>query len=74
VTHRLSTPDAMNIVRIAISLFILILLGTATAGWIWTAGHQSPPQARASHLVLGLASFAGIAGLVALWRPRSPRG
>jgi hypothetical protein len=64
----------MNTVRIAISLFILVLLGTSTAGWIWTARHQSAPQANASHVVLALASLAGVAGLIALWRPRSRRG
>lgn len=68
-----SALDAMNIIRITISLFILILIGIATAGWIWTARHQSVSQASASHLVLALASLAGIAGLIALWGRRSPR-
>lgn len=72
-TRRPSTSNAMNIVRIAISLFILILLGTSAAGWIWTAGHQSASQVAASHLVLTLASLAGIVGLIALWGRRSPR-
>ena len=55
-------------IRAAISVFIVILLAIVRLGWIWTASHQPPPQAAASHAVLLLSAGAGIAGLVALWR------
>jgi hypothetical protein len=61
---------AMNIIRIAISLFILVLLVISVAGWIWTGRNQPAPHASASHVVLTLGALAGVAGLVALWRPR----
>lgn len=58
----------MNAIRTAISLFILILIGIAAAGWIWTGAHQSASQAAASRVVLALAMLAGVAGLLSLWR------
>lgn len=64
--------DARNIVRTTISLFILVLIGTSAAGWIWTRRHQPAAQAGASHVVLTLGALAGVAGLVALWRPGRP--
>ncbi|HET7217083.1 MAG TPA: hypothetical protein VFJ02_03510 [Vicinamibacterales bacterium] len=60
----------MNAVRIAISLFIVILIGVATTGWVWTAGHQPAAQATASRVVLTLCIVAGLVGLGALWRRR----
>jgi hypothetical protein len=60
----------MNIIRIAISLFIVVLLVISAAGWIWTGRNQPRPQSDASHIVLTLGALAGVAGLVALWRPR----
>jgi uncharacterized membrane protein len=59
---------AMNAVRIAISLFILVLIGVSVVGWVWTGHHQSASQSEASRVVLTLAALAGVAGLVALWR------
>lgn len=58
----------MNALRIAISLFILLLLVACVAGWVWTGEHQPAPQSTASHIVLGLSALAGIVGLVAIWR------
>lgn len=65
----------MNAIRIAISLFVLILITVSAVGWIWTGAHQTASQAAASHVVLGLAMLAGLIGLIALWRPqRGDRG
>jgi hypothetical protein len=60
----------MNIVRIAISLFILVLIVVSASGWIWTGSHQTASQAAASRIVLGLCILAGLVGLTALWRTR----
>jgi hypothetical protein len=57
-----------NLVRVAITLFVLALLGTVTLGWIWTTTHQPPPLRTASHLVLGIAAVAGIFALAKIWR------
>jgi hypothetical protein len=61
----------MNIIRVAISLFILVLIGVSATGWIWTGSHQPAAQSAASRVVLTLCILAGIGGLVALWRPRT---
>jgi len=61
----------MNGIRIAISAFILILIGVATTGWIWTGRHQAAAQSTASRVVLSLCIVAGLVGLSALWRPRA---
>jgi len=63
---------AMNIVRIAISLFIAVLIAISAIGWIWTGRHQPASQARASRVVLTLSALAGLGGLAALWRPGRP--
>jgi hypothetical protein len=60
----------MNIVRIAITLFILVVIAVSALGWIWTGSHQTPSESEASRVVLTLGVLAGVAGLVALWRAR----
>lgn len=62
--------DAMNVVRIAISLFILVVVAVAVTGWIWTGTHQTAAQSAASRIVLSACILAGMAGLAALWRVR----
>ena len=58
----------MNAVRIAITVFVLILLTVVTLGWIWTARHQPPALRTASHVVLGVSALSGIFALVKIWR------
>ncbi len=61
-------------IRAAISGFIVVVIGLAISGWLWTTGHQTRVQARASHVVLALAILAGLIGLKALWwRPEGAR-
>jgi len=62
----------MNGIRIAISVFIVILIALAVAGWIWTGSHQTPEQWMASRVVLSIAALSGVVGLVAIWRVRRP--
>jgi hypothetical protein len=57
-----------NGIRLAISAFLVVLLGLCVTGWIWTATHPLPPKAVASHVVLGIAILSGVIGLVAVWR------
>ncbi len=60
----------MNYVRVAISLFVVILITISVTGWIWTGSHQAPAQSVASRLVLSLGILAGGVGLAAIWRAR----
>lgn len=62
----------MNTLRIAITLFTLILLIILVLGWGWTGAHQPPPARIASHVVLGIATLAGLFAIVRIWtvRPR----
>jgi hypothetical protein len=60
-------------IRLAASIFILVLMGLTAMGWIWTGAHQPPAQAVAARFVLALAALAGVVGLVALWRWRPGR-
>ena len=66
----------MNALRVAISLFVGVLIAIALLGWAWTTSHQTPRQAIASHAVLGLGVLAGVAGVIASWwvRPGNGRG
>ncbi len=63
----------MTRVRILISVFMVILLTIVALGWSWTASHQPPALAAASHVVLGIAGLAGIFALVTLWRANPQR-
>ena len=56
-------------VRIAISVFVVILLFLVTMGMGWTGQHQAPAAALASRLVLGISAAFGIVALVVIWRP-----
>lgn len=58
----------MTIIRLTATLFILLLLATATMGWVWTGTHQTGGPLVAARLVLALSAAAGVVGLVALWR------
>jgi hypothetical protein len=60
-------------VRLAISAFILLIIGVLLRGWVWTAAHQPAPQATASHVVLTIGIIGSVIGLAALWRPRAKR-
>jgi len=55
-------------IRLAASLFILVLIGLSALGWVWAGTHQPPDQALAGRTVLALGAIAGVVGLVALWR------
>ena len=58
----------MKGIRLAITLFVLILLAVSTLGWVWTGTHQSAAQSAASRAVLSLGIGAGLLGLTAIWR------
>lgn len=63
----------MNVVRILITLFILLLLTIVGLGWVWTTTHQPPGQIVASHVVLTVAALAGVFAITRIWRPDRPR-
>lgn len=58
----------MRLVRVAISAFILVVVLTLVAGWIWTGSHQPASQSAASRLVLALGMAACVVGLTSIWR------
>jgi hypothetical protein len=60
--------QVQNAVRVAITVFILILLTVVALGWIWTSGHQQPPLRTASQTVLIVAAASGIFALTRIWR------
>jgi len=60
--------SAMNAIRAVISLFVGVLIVISVLGWRWTSAHQTPSQAIASHLALGLAIVAGAVGVLVIWR------
>ena len=60
----------MNGVRIAITAFIVVLIITATTGFVWVGSHQTAAQATASRTVLLLCIAAGVIGVRNVWRSR----
>jgi hypothetical protein len=57
-------------IRLAASVFILVLIALSVMGWVWAGTHQPADQVLAARTVLGLSALTGAAGLVALWRWR----
>lgn len=57
----------MNVLRTAISVFLVAVILLSIAGWIW-AGQQSSFQATGARVVLGLGSLASLGALLELWR------
>lgn len=61
---------AVTAIRLAASVFILLLIALSVMGWVWAGAHQPPDQVLAARTVLGLSALTGAVGLVALWRWR----
>ena len=60
----------MNGIRVAITAFIVVLMITATTGFVWVGRHQTARQASASRIVLALCIGAGMVGMMEVWRSR----
>jgi hypothetical protein len=60
-------------VRVAITLFILILLSIVGLGLSWTSAHQAPGLRLGGQIVLALAGIAGIVALAQIWRADPPQ-
>jgi hypothetical protein len=61
----------MTAIRLAISVFLLILVVLSVMGWVWSGTNQPAPLAAAARLVLLIGGLAGVGGLAAIWRRRS---
>ena len=65
-----TTVNAMTGVRLAITAFIIVLIATASTGFVWVGRHQTAAQATASRTVLLLCIGAGLVGVRNIWRAR----
>ena len=65
---------AHNVIRIAISLFVVVLVWVSALGWIWAGAHLSPTLAFAARVVLAASVIAAGAALSLLWRWRPGAG
>jgi hypothetical protein len=65
---------AHNVIRLAISLFVVVLVWVSALGWIWAGTHLSAGQAVASRIVLAAGVIAAGAALSMLWRWRPGGG
>ena len=59
---------AHNVIRIAISLFVVVLVWVSALGWIWVGTHLSSALALAARVVLAAGMIAAGAALSMLWR------
>lgn len=57
-------------VRIAMSIFVAVLVWLSVMGWRWVGTHLSPTQALAGRVVLAAGAAAAIGALGVLWRHR----
>lgn len=65
-----TTVTALNVFRLLITAFIVVLIAVASTGWVWVGSHQSSAQAFASRVVLTVCVAAGLIGVGALWSRR----
>jgi len=59
----------MNAVRSVISVFLLILLALAVAGFVW-AGGQPSPKREGARVALTLCGLLSVGSMALLWRPQ----
>jgi hypothetical protein len=59
----------MQGIRGLMSLFMVIVIGVACAGWSW-AGLKALPTMGASRAALAACAACALGGLALLWRPR----
>ena len=57
----------MFVVRIAITVFVVLILTVVALGWAWTSSYQPPPFRTASYLVLAMTALAGVFALARIW-------
>ena len=65
---------ARSVIRLAISLFVVVLVAVSALGWVWAGTHLSPGQAVAGRAVLAAGVVAAGAALSLLWRWRPGEG
>lgn len=63
-----------NVVRTAITVFVLILLSVVAMGVTWTTQHQPTALRLASHIVLGVSALAGLYALSRIWNTPASSG
>lgn len=66
--YRPVVMGAHNLIRIAISLFVVVLVGVSALGWVWVGDHLSPAQAVAGRVVLTAGIIAAGVAVSMLWR------
>jgi drug/metabolite transporter (DMT)-like permease len=59
---------AHNLIRAAISLFVVVLVCVSALGWVWVGEHLTPAQALAGRVVLAAGIIAAGGALSMLWR------
>jgi len=57
-------------IRVAISVFLVLVVVLSVMGWVWTGANQPPADMAGARTVLLLGGLAGIGGVVVIWRPR----
>ena len=62
----------MNLIRSIMSVFLVILIGLAVAGWVW-AGGQPSPKMEGARFVLALCGLAAMGAIALLWREKPER-
>ena len=63
----------MNLIRSLMTFVMLIVLGVAVAGWLWSADLPSP-KLEGARIALGLCALMAAGAVALLWRekPTSP--
>jgi hypothetical protein len=59
----------MNVIRIAISIFLLGVIVLAVLGWQWAGQQPETFQAGGARAVLSLGALGSLFALYMLWRP-----
>jgi hypothetical protein len=62
----------MNLIRSVMSVFLLIVLGLAVAGWVWAGEQPTTYVSTGGRVAVSLCGLAAVGALGLIWSAKRP--